>query len=83
MSHTAVDSDVLFWFMVALTVLLGMLIGVVVRTPPEPSAHRNRQGPALPRRPSRGPSGGRRPPGSRTPRCGPRALATGPGMPGA
>ena len=38
MTHTAVDSEVLFWFAVALTVLLGMLISVVVRTPPEPSA---------------------------------------------
>ena len=34
MSHTAVDSEVLFWFVVAMTVLLGMLISVVVRTPP-------------------------------------------------
>ena len=33
-SHAAVDSEVLFWFVVALTVLLGMLISVVVRTPP-------------------------------------------------
>jgi hypothetical protein len=34
-SHSAVDSDALFWLMVALTVLLGMLIGVVFMTPPE------------------------------------------------
>ena len=33
MSYTAVDSEVLFWFVVALTVLLGMFISVVVRTP--------------------------------------------------
>jgi hypothetical protein len=32
-SHTAVDSEVLFWFVIALTALLGMLISVVVRTP--------------------------------------------------
>jgi hypothetical protein len=32
-SYTAVDSEVLFWFVVALTVLLGMFISVVVRTP--------------------------------------------------
>ena len=53
MSHTAVDSDVLFWFIVALTVLLGMLISVVVRTPPEtvgspqpPGAQPSRAAPA-------------------------------------
>ena len=33
MSYAAVDSEVLFWFVVALTVLLVVLIGVVITTP--------------------------------------------------
>jgi hypothetical protein len=33
-SHAAVYSEVLFWFVVVLTLLLVMFIGVVVRTPP-------------------------------------------------
>lgn len=33
-SHAAVYSEVLFWFLVALTLLLVIFIGVVVRTPP-------------------------------------------------
>ena len=34
MSHAAVDSEVLLWFMAALTVLLVTFIGVVIKTPP-------------------------------------------------
>jgi hypothetical protein len=33
-SYAAVDSEVLFWFVVALTALLVALIGVVITTPP-------------------------------------------------
>ena len=48
MSHTAVDSEVLFWFVVALTVLLGMLISVVVRTPPRTVGSPQPPGPSPP-----------------------------------
>jgi hypothetical protein len=47
-SHTAVDSEVLFWFVVALTVLLGMLISVVVRTPPRTVGSPQPPGPSPP-----------------------------------
>jgi hypothetical protein len=54
-SHTAVDSEVLFWFVVALTVLLGMLIGVVVRTPPRTVGSPQPPGPSPPAPPPPGP----------------------------
>ena len=55
MSHTAVDSEVLFWFVVALTVLLGMFIGVVVRTPPGTVGSPQPPGPSPPAPPKPGP----------------------------
>jgi len=54
-SHTAVDSEVLFWFVVALTVLLGMLISVVVRTPPRTVGSPQPPGPSPPAPPQPGP----------------------------
>ena len=54
MSYTAVDSEVLFWFVVALTVLLGMLISVVVRTPPGTVGSPQPPGPSPPAAPRPG-----------------------------
>jgi hypothetical protein len=54
-SHTAVDSEVLFWFVVALTVLLGMFISVVVRTPPGTVGSPQPPGPSPPAPPRPGP----------------------------
>jgi hypothetical protein len=56
-SHAAVDSEVLFWFVVALTVLLGMLISVVVRTPPVTAGSPQSPGPSPPAPPRPGPVG--------------------------
>ena len=63
MSHTAVDSEVLFWFVVALTVLLGMLISVVVRTPSGTVGSPQPPGPSPPARAGYRPrhAGGMRP----------------------
>ena len=55
MSHAAVDSEVLFWFVVALTALLGMLISVVVRTPPGTVGSPQPPGPSPAAPPSPGP----------------------------
>ena len=44
------DSEVLFWFVVALTVLLGMLISVVVKTPPGTVGSPQPPGPGPPAR---------------------------------
>ena len=55
MSHTAVNSEVLFWFVVALTVLLGMLISVVVKMPPESVGSPQPPGPSPPAPPELGP----------------------------
>jgi hypothetical protein len=54
-SHTAVNSEVLFWFVVALTVLLGMLISVVVRMPPGIADSPQPPGPSPPAPPQPGP----------------------------
>jgi hypothetical protein len=47
-SHAARDSEVLFWFVLALTVLLGTLISAVVRTPPETVSSPQPPGPSPP-----------------------------------
>jgi hypothetical protein len=54
-SHAAVDSEAMFWFVVALTVLLGMLISVVVRTPPGTVGSPQPPGPNPPVPPRPGP----------------------------
>jgi hypothetical protein len=60
-SHTAMDSEVLFWFVVALTVLLGMLIGVVFMTPPETLGSPQPQAAGLAGAPARSAHSGYRP----------------------
>jgi len=62
-SHAAMDSEVLFWFVLALTVLLGTLISAVVRTPPETVSSPQPPGPSPPARAEYRPrhAGGMRP----------------------